>query len=250
MDEAYRKLVYGEGLQKKYSECVAGESVDPKNLDFTKYQKALFNAILKLVHDAFCYEENDYDKVILLCSYIKVISRDYIVRNYFIRKAVYEMLHCILLLLLEPRLKFTDEFEFKNYFKTPSNDNAEDTFRSILCNEAYVSLFYNLHSKLNSLCASSSLNVAFYYRILKIVIHRLALLHSRFIIREDVAKRIVDAYCQLYNGDSEVQSFLPGLDELAMTYIASVKTATMAEDDDGMCQSLLKLGKQGGNSER
>lgn len=250
MDYAYRKLVYSKALQNKYSECVAGKNVDPKNLDFREYQEALFMAMLNLLYGAFSRGKSAYDRVALFCSYIKVISRDYIVRNYFIRKAVYEMLHCILLLLLEPGLEFKDEFEFKNHFNTPSSDNAEDTFRSILCNEAYVSLFFYICTKLNSLHSQQSLNVAFYYRILKIVIHRLALLHSRFIIREDVAKRIVDAYCQLYNVDSEAQSFLPGLDELAMTYIASVKTATMAEDDDGMCQSLLKLGKQGGNSER
>lgn len=250
MDYAYRKLVYSKVLQNKYSECVAGKNVDPKNLDFREYQEALFMAMLNLLYGAFSRGKSAYDRVALFCSYIKVISRDYIVRNYFIRKAVYEMLHCILLLLLEPGLEFKDEFEFKNHFNTPSSDNAEDTFRSILCNEAYVSLFFYICTKLNSLHSQQSLNVAFYYRILKIVIHRLALLHSSFIIREDVAERIVNAYCQLYNGDSEAQGFLPSLDELAMTYIASVKTATMAEDDDGMCQSLLKLGKQGGNSER
>lgn len=250
MDYAYRKLVYSKVLQNKYSECVAGKNVDPKNLDFREYQEALFMAMLNLLYGAFSRGKSAYDRVALFCSYIKVISRDYIVRNYFIRKAVYEMLHCILLLLLEPGLEFKDEFEFKNHFNTPSSDNAEDTFRSILCNEAYVSLFFYICTKLTSLHSQQSLNVAFYYRILKIVIHRLALLHSSFIIREDVAERIVNAYCQLYNGDSEAQCFLPSLDELAMTYIASVKTATMAEDDDGMCQSLLKLGKQGGNSER
>ena len=251
MDDAYRKLVYSEELQNKYSRCIAGKNVDPKNLDFTKYQEALFETILNLLYYAFSRGNNDYDRVILFCSYIKVISRDYIVRNYFIRKAVYEILHCILLLLLEPGLNFKDKFEFKNHFKAPSNDKAEDTFRSLIYNETHVPVFYDLYSKLNDLQSSHGLNVEFYYRILKIVIHRLALLHSRFIIREDIAERIVNAYCQLYNKEkSEVQSALPNLDELALTYVASVKTATMAEDDDGMCHSLLKLGKQGDNSER
>lgn len=251
MDDAYRKLVYSEELQNKYSRCIAGKNVDPKNLDFTKYQEALFETILNLLYYAFSRGNNDYDRVILFCSYIKVISRDYIVRNYFIRKAVYEILHCILLLLLEPGLNYKDKIEFKKHFKASSNDKAEDTFRSLIYNETYVSVFYDLYSKLNDLQSSHGLNVEFYYRILKIVIHRLALLHSRFIIREDIAERIVNAYCQLYNKEkSEVQSALPNLDELALTYVASVKTATMAEDDDGMCHSLLKLGKQGDNSER
>ena len=179
-------------------------------------------------------------------SYLKVISRDYIVRNYFIRKAIYEVLHCILLLMvhLSPEGQYQDLNAFQALVRSLSRGRAEDEFYSIIMDEHYLSLFYTIWDKLRNLDTANGLNVEFLYRIFKIVAHRLALLHSRSIIREAVVNEVLHAYHRLWQqAEPETRKYLPSLDELVKTYIASIKTATMAEDDDGMCHNLLELGE-------
>lgn len=246
MDRAYRKLVYNPELQSLYFQCTAGKNTNPKALDFSSYQIELTKEILKLFCQALSSEDNTYERVMVFTSYLKVISRDYIVRNYFIRKAIYEVLHCILLLMvhLSPEGQYQDLNAFQALVRSLSRGRAEDEFYSIIMDEHYLSLFYTIWDKLRNLDTANGLNVEFLYRIFKIVAHRLALLHSRFIIREAVVNEVLHAYHRLWQqAEPETRKYLPSLDELVKTYIASIKTATMAEDDDGMCHNLLELGE-------
>lgn len=200
--------------------------------------------LLSLFSGALTAEGNDYDRIMTFSSYIKVVSRDYIVRNYFIREAIYSALHCILILLIESPPHNCDETQFQQYFQsaTPIN-HAEAAFFKTICDENYVSFFCNIWKQFDSLNSSKGLNVDLLYRVFKITAHRLALLHSHFIIEHEVVKKVLTAYSKLLDHcPIEDQWRLPSVDELVKTYLASIKTATMSEDDDSMCHNLLKLG--------
>lgn len=246
MNRAYETLIYGSDLQEEYRRCVEGDGVDPKNLCFTPYQIKLMKTLLSLLTDALDQRTNAYDRIMTFNSYIKVISRDYIVRNYFIREAIYTVLHCILILLIEPLEQNTSEEQFRQYFQAPSEAGLpENTFWDVISEENYCSMFYDIWKKLNCLGSKHGLNVDLIYRVLKITTHRLALLHSHFIIRGDVVNKVLTAYSALLDRcPSECRWHLPSIDELVKTYLASIKTATMSEDDDSMCHNLLELGSK------
>ena len=247
MNEAYKTLVYNPRLQEIYLNCTAGEGVDPKAPDFSSYQTALMQAVLGLLAGAISSPGNEYERVIAFSSYLKVISRDYIVRNYFIRKAIYVTLHCILILLTLPLPQVKNQDDFTDYFKSKDDqkDSAEYDFYQIIYNKNYVSSFYVIWDRLNRVSQTKALRAYFLYRILKITVHRLALLHSRTIICPEVTARVLNAYqLLLEHTNPEDQRCLPNMAEWSKTYIASIKTATMAEDDDGMCYNLLELYKE------
>lgn len=244
MNQAYKTLVYNPKLQEIYLNCTAGKDADPKAPNFSAYRTALMQAVLGLLVNPLSSQKNEYERVITFSSYLKVISRDYIVRNYFIREAIYVVLHCILILLTLPLSQVKDQDDFTNYFK-PKNDQqacAEYDFYQIICNKNYASSFYVIWDHLNRVSRTKALRTYFLYRILKITVHRLALLHSRTIICPEVTDRVLNAYqLLLENTKPEDRNCLPSLAEWSKTYIASIKTATMAEDDDGMCYNLLSL---------
>ena len=249
MNQAYKILVYNPQLQEFYLNCTTGENVDPKAPDFSVYQTALMQTVLGLLADSLSSQKDEYERVITFSSYLKLISRDYIVRNYFIRETIYVVLHCILILLTLPLPKFEDQAGFTKYFIsdiTSHEDDrqvpAEHDFYQIICDKNYASSFYDIWNRLNRVSRAKALRTYFLYRILKITVHRLALLHSRTIICPEVTDRVLNAYqLLLENTKSEDRSCLPSLAEWSKTYIASIKTATMAEDDDGMCYNLLSL---------
>lgn len=244
MNLAYIKLVYSRGLQKIYRNCAEGSHVDPKNLDFAPYQRELMVALLTLFSGALTPKGNDYDQIMTFSSYIKVVSRDYIVRNYFIREAIYSALHCILILLIESPPHNCDETQFQQYFQsaTPIN-HAEAVFFNTICDQSYASFFHDIWQRFGQLDRSQGLNVDLLYRVFKITAHRLALLHSHFIIEHEVVDKVLTAYSKLLDHcPIEDKWRLPSVDELVKTYLASIKTATMSEDDDSMCHNLLKLG--------
>lgn len=252
MNRAYNTLVYSSSLQETYRRCTEGETVDPRNLDFTAYQTELMRTLLSLLCDALSDGKNDYDRIMVFSSYIKVVSRDYIVRNYFIREAIYLALHCILLLLIESPPRGCSLEAFQCYFQNASTDEAESMFFKTISDEYYVSQFYDIWKTFGNLEHSGGLNVDLLYRVFKIIAHRLALLHSRFIIRRDVVDKVLKSYCSLLDHCPSADNwYLPSVDELVKTYLASIKTATMSEDDDSMCHNLLELGddRNGRNTE-
>ena len=213
------------------------------------YQTALMQAVLGLLADSLSTQKNEYERVITFSSYLKVISRDYIVRNYFIRETIYVVLHCILILLTLPLPKFENKADFTKYFQSSISSReddwrvpAEHDFYQIICDKNYASSFYDIWNRLSRVSRTKALRTYFLYRILKITVHRLALLHSRTIICPEVTDRVLNAYqLLLENTKPEDQNCLPSMAEWSKTYIASIKTATMAEDDDGMCYDLLDL---------
>lgn len=201
-------------------------------------------ALLTLFSGALTPKGNDYDQIMTFSSYIKVVSRDYIVRNYFIREAIYSALHCILILLIESPPHNCDETQFQQYFQsaTPIN-HAEAVFFNTICDQSYASFFHDIWQRFGQLDRSQGLNVDLLYRVFKITAHRLALLHSHFIIEHEVVDKVLTAYSKLLDHcPIEDKWRLPSVDELVKTYLASIKTATMSEDDDSMCHNLLKLG--------
>lgn len=244
MNRAYETLVYGVDLQNAYRRCVEGDGVNPKSLNFVPYRTELMKTLLSLLTDALNAGGSSYDRIMAFSSYIKVISRDYIVRNYFIREAIYAVLHCILILLIEPLEPNTTEEQFQQHFQVPSTAiPLEDTFRNIISNENYYSSFYAIWSKLNRLDSRYGLKADLIYRVLKITVHRLALLHSNFIICREIVDKVLTAYSKLLDRcPPKDQWHLPSIDELVKIYLASIKTATMSEDDDSMCYNLLELG--------
>ncbi len=250
MDRAYRKLVYQCDLQNAYRRCTEEQGVDPKKPEFTAYQTKLMQELLSLFCEALDSSKNRYDQIMAFTSYIKVISRDYIVRNYFIRNAIYEALHCILILLIEPIEQESlpldsSQDAFVSHFKKPCDDEMERTFRLIICQPEFNAAFYQIWRALHPLESSKEVEADLFYRVFKITSHRLALLHSPFIIRDSVALNVYNAYQEVRDTcPTAAKAYAPSFEELMKTYIASIKTATMAEDDDGMCYNLLGLGSE------
>jgi hypothetical protein len=83
---------------------------------------------------------------------------------------------------------------------------------------------------------------ALQYRVFKVALHRLALMHSENVI--GYTQRAIEAYFEMVDDDKETSSDskiylnLPSKSDVFNDYMASIKTATMLDDDDGMCFTL------------
>lgn len=210
MDEAYRKLLYNEDLQKLL------------NLkEFSNYKDKLKEKIVELL--ANCFDENDYDEeksydaVFKFISYLKVISRDYLAKNYFIRETVFIVLKDIFHFMIIEKgygniKKFISPFLDKN-----GKNNWLKIFKSI-----------------------AKLNKSLQYRIFKVIVHRLALMRCVEMFEEDVIRKTYEVFSNLNDNEDCEKKFLilPTKEEMIISHLASIKTATMEEDNDLMCSVL------------
>ena len=238
MDRAYRKLVFNENLQLKFD----GSNVkDIKEKILREILKLLCESFESKRHDGS--EKNKYEQIMEFNSYLKVISREHLSRNYFVREAIYAVLHCILLLLIMPMPDMGEIEEFAKHLEECFKNDKSET--GLYCGEMlkywngeeqyYRKIFENLRN----MGEKKSIGADLQFRTFKIVIHRLALLHSDYIIRKDVVDQVLQAY-EIMTEGKENKSNLK-IDDLLTVYLASVKMASMAEDDDAMCRALYKL---------
>ncbi len=203
MDNAYRKLLYDKDLQIIYEESRTSNN-------FESFKKKLKETILVLLLKSL-NKNNDYDKTFEFISYIKVISRDYLGKNYFIKESIFS--------ILKELFKFLIENETKNF-----SDNR----------------ILEIVNKIKALPA------VFQYRILKIIIHRLALMRSESIIEMDNIQLVIKKYnFLLEKSKSEALSFIStNINSMWISYLASIKIATMEENNDNICNVLCNEAKK------
>lgn len=229
IDKAYRELVYDREIQKNLN--VFANPKDEKNDNYSsskakslkQLQLCVRQKILKLLSDCF-NAKNIYDAVLNFISYIKVISRDYLAKNYFVKEAMLNIL-----------IDLYDIITANNKVIRKIEDNPEEW--KIIVN--------NIRPMFVSEENSKGICTALQYRIFKIVIHRLALMRSEYIIHEKNILKIalIYDYIQIKEKNEEDEDLkifadLPSAEKMEIDYISSIKTATMEENDDGMCFKL------------
>ena len=221
MDKAYRKLLYNATLQKTYNKCLKDlekDQPDDTSRMFAPYLAELKKEILSLLADCF-KDKNTYDSVFDFISYIKVISRDYLAKNYFIKETMYRILY--------------DIFNYQI---------GSNQLRSILRKQFSDG---NGKSFLTILRGIEHLPSLFQYRIFKVIAHRLSLVRSTELIQKNTMEDILKTYGSLKERASkesdEIRCFLPlsSLEEMQISYLASVKTAAIEENNDNICIELL-----------
>ena len=233
MDLAYRNLLYDARLQNIYKKCV-----DEGKLNFIPYTAELKKKIIQLL--ANCMKgknKNAYDAVFLFISYIKVISRDYLAKNYFIKETMYQILEE----LFETMISSTSTYKEKT-----EEEGIDEDWKFIL-------------TYLTNISSNEKAAVMLKYRIFKTTIHRLALMRSPAIIKARNIKRIRIIYYLIYERnnkaydnknidgtkpDKDILLILPTKKEMIDTYFASIKTATMEENNDNICNFLWKQTKK------
>lgn len=233
MDNAYRELLYDDNLQKVYDEC--RKYSEP---DFTQYRKALRGKIVKLLADCF-NKTNQYDTVFEFISYIKVISRDYLAKNYFIREAMYDVLKYLYNIMTKKQSELSS-------LSCPEwlDENKKGTLLSKLRNKDVKKIV---------------LEATLQYRIFKVITHRLALMRDEEMFQAETIMKTIEACEAMFDGEKpkreaeekickQIFLTLPKQEEIITSYLASVKTATMEENNDAVClmlwQQTDKLNKQ------
>lgn len=239
MNKAYRRLIYDESVQVDFN---------GSNVETVKQQ--IKENILKLICEPFNLKSsaiphmapNKYNQIMAFNSYLKVISRDHLARNYFIREAIYMILHCIFLILILPISQNDNLESIKEKLKDNKKnrtDGSEIYYSEILeyfddKKDYYRQILENIRNFDNK----NRIHADLQFRIFKIVVHRLSLLHSDFIIKTDIVNQVIHAFDAIQNRHD---SSCPSMDEALNLYLASVKTASMSEDDNAMCESLFRL---------
>lgn len=297
MDAAYRELLYDKGLQVAFDVC-------RYKVDFAEYKDKLREKIVKLL--AGCFNKgNSYDETFKFISFIKVISRDYLAKNYFIREAMYNVLRYLYAIMALLPKEIITEIQAayksnKNKYKESLNkfltyirsyitkqkdksEKSKSTILSLLIDflkfievlgdnrdekikkgnaeiDNWLKIISNIRNKKNS---SPQMEAVFQYRIFKVVTHRLALMRSDEII---LTETILSTYRALYSmtkdeeikederekakNDSKKQAkledkknklaflTLPDERDMILSHIASIKTATMEENNDIICYML------------
>lgn len=221
MDTAYRELLYDETLQDLFDKCRA-------IVEFTEYKNKLRDKIAKLLADCFNTVEDiinedekrkaTYDAAFKFISYVKVISRDYLAKNYFIREAMYNVLHDIFNYMIIDRLH-----ELKSIIKwTKINDKN----------------MYIIFTKLFKIEKSLQ------YRIFKVITHRLALMHTETMFQSETILKTYRVFDNMHKKESEEELHiflaLPNEEDMILSHIASIKTATMEENNNVSCSMLWK----------
>lgn len=252
MDDAYRKLLYDDRLQEIYSDCRnTPESAQDK---FENYKDALRKKIIEMLAGCFTgveesrrqlddyksskktdntnfvvmeskLNEEIYNATFRFISYIKVISRDYLAKNYFIREAMYNVL-CDL-------------------FKIMTMSRGE------LSSNQFATDLIEISLKIRNLKEENVIEAALQYRIFKVVTHRLALMKSEKMFQKDTIEKTNSAYEAMDKDeqkdvdehtikDNEKKIFLalPSKYDMTTSYLASIKTATMEDDNDAVCFTL------------
>lgn len=137
MNDAYQKMIYDKVLQDLYYKCA-----NSKDNKYDDYEKAIKEKIKEMLKSCFDDEKTNYNNVMDYISYIKVISRNNLVKNFFVKKAIIEIMKDeIFDLINEKRI-----------------NNKNKTEKAI------------------------DLNIYFIFRMYKVLSHRLALLHSEKVI--------------------------------------------------------------------
>ncbi len=238
-DEAYRKLIYNQ-------ECQLDPNSRKIDCEIEKIRSNITREIMKMLYGALTVDKNDteYDKIMKLNSYIKSISRQYLSRNYYVLESIYQILHCIFILMI-----WNDPIN--NLIETKDNSGKE----SVLNNKARWVELFNLypeefkemakHLNLKAIIDLEQSDFEKQSRLrletFKTVIHRLAILHSDFIIKKEIVNRVMDIF-DIYDKNYDKiydKNYDKGeMDKVFIEYLASVKMATMTEDDDAMCLML------------
>lgn len=226
MNNAYNVLLYCSELQKCYYECA---NADPQN--FEDYTRMIRKKIINLLKDCFGKGADNsdvakYDSVFKFISYIKVLSRDFLAKNYFVREVMMRLLKdiCDLLIANQDFTYKDDDLDVIRKKVRNSDGNGEGIAR------------------INKKVISHVLQ----YRIYKVVTHRLALMRSDKII--DVVEQAIEAYEKIMRDEKSSEGSIediflcmPSEQDIFIDFLATIKTATMEDDDDAMCFKLLKF---------
>ena len=198
MDTAYRDLVYNN-------------SAEP-------IEERVQNLLLKAAED-----KNAYHRFMGLISYVKVISRDYLVNNYYIRQSIINAMRNILDIMLcneEEQEELKKQEKTKNLFNKIRNTKEEKPPKKI----------------------SSALQ----FRLFNLIAHRLALLDDHKLIDENLAATIIGAHSKLSEIDEAEKIFCPiiDIDKALIQFVGSIKTSVMHRNNDVLCQKVNDFAKK------
>ena len=233
MDRAYRELLYGNSRNRptadnesdSINDIILGLLVEA----LTKKDPAVFDA----------ESSGEYAFVDCFVSYLKVISRDYLAHIYDIRAAIYNILHCIFILLILPN-SYNDLSDALEDLKKQTNEPM--TLHYIGQIKAEVKKgkgnYNTIYKKIRN-DDGNKIDRRLQYRIFKTIAHRLAMLHSNYIVKPEIMEMASKAYGRITK-DNVDQNFL-NEERIPKDYLASLKMASMSEDDDAMCNQLKNL---------
>lgn len=270
MDNAYRVLVYQ--CKKDMEEADASRRVSTKE-KIEEEKKYIYHAILELLTDDEIYLDLDvYDRTLQLISYIKVISRDYLARNYIIRGVIIDIMKIMLGLLASPE-KSVDALQnilgTAGYLQQIKNDqwyqnnDIEKMFHKLfrlLRNDVpeYKKDDFSINgdSRIES-DPRSRIAPALQYRVFKVLVHRLALLGSSFVLKTDVTESFlgsnqnssfIDSKLEKSKNANDTDIFLlfneKLLNRAVFDYCCSIKAATMAEKNVYLSFKLFDFEKK------
>lgn len=261
LDDAYKKLVYETQIELhndlQYSRLSTNDQLQ-KYIYLEK--KIVYVKILKMLSSV--QGETAYDNIMCIVSYIKVISRDNLGKNYIIRQTIIEIMK-IMLQLLSKKGKLS-----KKIIEETVNENAytyylfqDDGGKRGIHNSYWKFTQLIRNNKRNNGELKLSIAPMLQYRLSKIITHRLAMLGSDEILRTDIIKQIGEStkethfvfdeeksafYDYLYMQSNDANATDPNIlsrniSTAVEDYCCSIKSATMSEKDIYMSFRLLKL---------
>lgn len=200
MNEAYRRLVYEKNPVR-----------EPEDV------------IRKFLSDA-AKEKNIYDRFMRIISYIKVISRDYLVSNYDVRKAIIKVMRDIVEVLLSQ-----DGGSYQN-----DRDKEYDM------DKEWKDVLYKAIRNPEKSSKKKTISSSLQFRLFNLVAHRLALLDDQMLLDSKlICEKIFPAHGRLMVIDPEEEIFCP-IDpkKTLLQFVSSVKTAVMHRDNDSLCEQI------------
>ncbi len=210
LNMAYMELLYDEKLSEEY-EKIRESPKEYLSERFKEYKSMVEKKIWGLLFNCFSQKVSSFEGAFNFISFLKVISRDFLAKNYFIKEAIYKVLETLLKIMISS----------EGYESPISNPIIESE------KQLYLII--------------ASLDKSLQYRILKITIHRLGLMRSRIIINEENVRNILRKFTEL---DNEKTSLLKkqtlSKSKMFYNYLFSIKAATMEENNDNMCFELMK----------
>ena len=220
MNNAYRELWYDGELLNIFDK-LRNSNKNEYQQNYQAYLVMLEDKIVALLAETLKLESSHYECIMEFISYIKVISRDYLAKNHYIKTVILNVIIKLFKILMNSK-------DSKDIDALYASENLKNNWEKI-------KNYFQLNSKVP---------LALRYRIYKIIIHRIALLRSDYIIYFKTFLTIFQAYEYMIKANkNETNPFLrtPPYEVLMNDYIAAIKTATMEENNDGMCFKLLEL---------
>lgn len=231
----YRRLYCTQRAYEKLIFPVSGNG-DTGNLESLCYDTILelINSKLKSVKEEKEKQKRDYSMEASewLISYIKVISREHLVRYYHVRKAIVNVMYDLMKLLLHDKLD-----TLTNKLTAPDSWEPIYSLLGFRCEGAVLS------KEDAGLCHSLR------YELFMTLVHRMSVLQCSIVLREEYRDAAMNYCKQLavdYFRDAAMGCNpnclieLPSEETMRNRYVKSIKTATMLTTDDAPAYQIAR----------